>query len=73
MLKILYTLIYVILNAINTPFSNFFKKVKKWYQSMRTEDKVIWFAFAPFYYVLVTLSFLIGFPCGKLEKIIKKY
>lgn len=72
MLKILYTLIYVILNAINTPLGNLYKKIKKWYQPMRNEDKVIWIAFAPFYYVLVALVFLIGYPCGKLEKIIKK-
>jgi|GEM_PF-1096286 len=71
-MKYLYSFIYMILNAINIPLGNLYKKIKKWYQPMKTEDKVIWIAFAPFYYVLVVLVFLIGYPCGKLEKIIKK-
>ena len=62
----------MILNAVNIPLGNLYKKVKKWYQPMKKEDQVIWFAFAPFYYVLVVLVFLVGYPCGKLEKIIKK-
>ncbi len=71
-MKYILSLFSLILNAINTPLSSIFKKVKKWYQTMKKEDKVIYIAFAPFYYILVILVFLINYPKEKIDKIIKK-
>ncbi len=39
---------------------------------LKKEDKVIYIAFAPFYYILVILVFLINYPKEKIDKIIKK-
>ena len=72
MKKYIYTFILFILNFINIPLGNLYKKVKKWYQPMKKEDQVIWIAFAPFYWVLVVLVFLVGYPAGKLDKIVNK-
>lgn len=43
-----------------------YMKVQKWYLPMWQKDKVIYFAFAPFYWILVGLTFLFGYPCEKL-------
>lgn len=72
MKKYIYTLILFLLNFINIPLGNLYKKVKKWYQPMKKEDEVIWIAFAPFYWILVVLVFLFSYPAGKIDKIVNK-
>lgn len=72
MKKILYSFILFILNFINIPLKNLYKNVKKWYQPMKEEDKIIWIAFAPFYWILVGLVFLFGFPADKIGKVVDK-
>lgn len=67
-MKYIFALILVILNAINIPLSILFTKVQKWYLPMWQKDKVIYFAFAPFYWILVGLTVLFGYPCEQLAK-----
>jgi hypothetical protein len=45
-------------------------KVQKWYLPMWHKDKVIYIAFAPFYWLLVALAFFIGYPCELIAKAI---
>jgi len=44
--------------------------VQKWYLPMKKKDKVIYFAFAPFYWILVGLTFLFGYPCEILARLV---
>lgn len=72
MKKDLLSLLLFILNFINVPLKNGFKILKKWYLGMEKEDKIIWYAFAPFYWIVASLVYLIGYPAGKLDKIVNK-
>jgi radical SAM superfamily enzyme YgiQ (UPF0313 family) len=45
-------------------------RVQRWYLPMLKKDKVIYFAFAPFYWLLVGLTFLFGYPCELLARLI---
>lgn len=65
-MKYIFALILVILNLINIPLNILYMRVQKWYLPMWKKDKVIYFAFAPFYWVLVVLTFIFGWPCEKL-------
>lgn len=65
-MKYLFALILIILNIVNIPLNMLYMKVQKWYLPMWQKDKVIYIAFAPFYWILVALTFIIGYPCEKL-------
>jgi len=69
-MKFILAFIVVTLNLINVPLNKLYMKVQKWYLPMWKEDKIIYFAFAPFYWILVGLTFLFGFPCEQLAKLI---
>jgi hypothetical protein len=69
-MKYILTLIMVILSAINVPLNILFMKVQKWYLPMWKKDKIIYFAFAPFYWILVGLTFLFGYPAEHLSRLI---
>jgi len=47
-----------------------YMKVQKWYLPMWEKDKVIYIAFAPFYWILVALTFIFGWPCEILAKLV---
>ena len=68
-MKYIATILLVILNIVNIPLSNLFMRVQKWYLPMWKEDKIIYFAFAPFYWILVALAVIIGYPCDKLAEL----
>lgn len=69
-MKYLIALIVVTLNLINVPLNMLYMKVQKWYLPMRKKDMVIFIAFAPFYWLLVGLTFIFGYPCEQLAKLI---
>lgn len=69
-MKYFFALILVILNLINVPLTKLFMIVQKWYLPMWKKDKIIYFAFAPFYWILVGLTFVIGWPCEKLGNLV---
>lgn len=72
MKKDLLSLLLFILNFINIPLKDGYKKLKKWYLSVKNDDKMLWYAFAPFYWIVVGLVYLIGVPTEKIEKIVNK-
>ncbi len=69
-MKYILAVILVTLNLVNYPLNILYLKVQKWYLPMWHKDKVIYFAFAPFYWLLVALTFIIGYPCEEIAKLI---
>ena len=69
-MKFIFSLILVILNLVNVPLNMLYMKVQKWYLPMWKKDKIVYFAFAPFYWILVALTFIFGWPCEQLPKLI---
>jgi len=69
-MKYIFAFILVILNLINIPLNKLFMITQKWYLPMWKKDKVIYIAFAPFYWILVALTFIIGYPCEKLANLV---
>ncbi len=65
-MKYIFAIILVVLNIVNIPLSMLYMAVQKWYLPMWKKDKVIYFAFAPFYWILVGLTFIFGYPCEKI-------
>lgn len=68
-MKYIFALILVILNLVAVPLNLLYTKVQKWYLPMWKKDKVIYFAFAPFYWTLVALTFIFGWPCDILARL----
>jgi len=68
-MKYVFALILVVLNLFAVPLNLLYMKVSKWYLPMWKKDKVIYIAFAPFYWILVGLTFLFGYPCDILAKL----
>lgn len=69
-MKYILAFILVILNLINVPLNKLYMIVQDWYLPMWKKDKVIYFAFAPFYWILIVLVFIIGYPCEKLALLV---
>ena len=69
-MKYLAAVLLLLLSLINTPYQKLFMAVQKWYLPMWKKDKVIYFAFAPFYWIIVALAFILGWPCEKLGNMI---
>jgi len=68
-MKYIAALLLIILNLFAVPLNMLYVKVQKWYLPMWKKDKIIYFAFAPFYWILVGLTFLFGYPCDILAKL----
>ena len=47
--------IYWLINIIHT-------KVQKWFFAQKKKDKVVWYLFTPFYWILVAITFIISVP-----------
>lgn len=48
-------IIYIPINGLNTA-------VQKWYFKMKKEDEIVYYAFTPFYWILVGITFVISVP-----------
>jgi hypothetical protein len=69
-MKYIFALILVVLNIINIPLNKLFMITQAWYLPMWKKDKIIYFAFAPFYWILVVVTFIFGYPCEKLAQLV---
>ena len=69
-MKFIIAFVIVVLNIFSYPINLLLMNVKKWYLPMWKKDKIIYFAFAPFYWILVALSFMFAFPIDLLSKMI---
>lgn len=52
----------VVLGAIYIPINNLNMAVQKWYFQMKHKDKIVYYAFTPFYWILVGITFIISIP-----------
>ena len=69
-MKYIFAFLLVFLNLINVPLNKLFMVTQKWYLPMWHKDKIIYFAFAPFYWIIVALTFIIGYPCEILGRMV---
>lgn len=69
-MKYVIALIVVILNLVNVPLNMLYVKVQKWYLPLWHKDKILYVAFAPFYWILVGLTVLFGYPVELLVRLI---
>ena len=65
---IIATVLLVIFGIIYYPLNSLYLMVQKWYLPMWHKDRVIYFAFAPFYWILVGLTTIISLPYEKLSE-----
>lgn len=60
----------VLLGIIYYPLNSLYLLIRDWYLPMREKDIVIFWAFAPFYWILVALVSIISIPYEKLTEFI---
>ncbi len=65
-MKYIFAFLLVVLNLIHIPLSLLYKKTNKWYLPLWKTDKITYFAFAPFYWILALLVLLLSFLTEKL-------
>ena len=68
-MRIIATILLVVIGIIYYPLNSFYLIVQKWYLPMWHKDKVIYFAFAPFYWILVVITTAISLPYEGLSKL----
>lgn len=69
-MKYIIALIVVVLSIFSYPINLLLIRVKKWYLPLWKTDKILYFAFAPFYWILVILSFMFAYPIDILSKML---
>ena len=67
-MRIIATLIVIIIGIVYYPLNLLYMKTQKWYLPMWHKDKVIYFAFAPFYWILVGIVFILSYPYEWVSK-----
>ena len=60
--KIVRIILTLVVGAIYMPLNNFNSAVQRWYFKMKHQDKVIYYAFTPIYWLLVGITFVISVP-----------
>lgn len=55
-------LVTVVLGIFYIPLNALYVKLHTWYMSMKKKDKVIFFCFAPFYWIFVLIVSIISIP-----------
>jgi len=61
-MRIIATIFCLIFGLIYYPINSLYGIVNKWYLPMWHKDKIIYFAFAPFYWILVAIVMIISIP-----------
>lgn len=60
--KIVRIILTVLLGAIYIPINGFNLMVQKWYFGIKHKDKVMYYLFTPFYWIVVGITFVISIP-----------
>lgn len=60
--KFVRILLTVVLGVIYIPINNLNTAVQKWYFHMKKKDIIVYYAFTPFYWILVGITFIISVP-----------
>ena len=50
------------LGAIYIPLNTLYMAVQKWHFKMKHKDKVVFYLFTPFYWILVGITFAVSAP-----------
>lgn len=61
-MKYIRILLTVILGIIYIPINRFHMMVQKWYFAQKKKDKITWYLFTPFYWIIVSITFIISIP-----------
>ncbi len=61
-MRIIATILCLIFGLVYYPLNSLYKIVQGWYLPMWNKDKFIYFAFAPFYWILVAVVLIISVP-----------
>ncbi len=68
-MKIIATILLLVFGVIYYPLNSLYLFTQKWYLPMWKKDKFIYFAFAPFYWILVIIVTIISVPYEELYKL----
>jgi hypothetical protein len=60
------TILTLILGIIYWPLNKFYLWVQKWYFGMKGKDDVVYWAFTPFYWILVVIVTIVSIPYEKI-------
>lgn len=60
--KFVRIILIVALGIIYIPINNFYLIVQKWHFHMKKKDPVIYYAFTPFYWILVAITYIVAAP-----------
>ena len=61
-MKYIRILLTLILGVVYWPINVLFTRTQKWYLKIKREDEVLYYAFAPFYWILYILNLIISIP-----------
>jgi hypothetical protein len=64
-IRILFTVIF---GVIYWPINIIHTKVQRWYFAEKKKDKVVWYLFTPFYWILVLITTIISVPYERIAK-----
>jgi hypothetical protein len=61
-IRVIRIILTLILGAIYWPLNTVYLRIQKWYFGMKTKDIIVWYAFTPFYWILVVIVTIISVP-----------
>lgn len=68
-MRFIATILVLIIGILYYPLNLLYMRVQKWYLPMWHKDKFIYFAFAPFYWILVGIVTIISIPYEALAEL----
>lgn len=68
-MRIIATILLLVVGIVYYPLNVLYMAIQKWYLPMWKKDRVIYFAFAPFYWTFVGIVFIISYPYELLSKL----
>lgn len=67
-MKYIATILLIVFGVIYIPINRLYLAVQKWHFGMKKKDKVVFYAFAPFYWILVVITYIISAPYEFISK-----
>ena len=69
MIRFIATLLVIVIGVIYWPLNAFYLIVQKWHFKMKEKDKVVYYVFSPFYWILVAIVSAISLPFEKISEL----
>jgi hypothetical protein len=66
--KIIRIVLTLVFGGIYWLFNTLYLKVQKWYFGMKAKDIIIWYAFTPFYWIIVAIVMVVSIPYEAVAK-----